>query len=517
MKPIDVLGLYPPHDGTLRSMLASRAAVAADREFIVFLGHPLSYREVCTRAERAAAFYAARGVRAGDRVAVMSQNHPSTLLSFFGLAHLGAIMVPLNPTYRVEEARYVVEHAGVSGVLCSPDALPTLEAACDRLAPFFVTHDRFDLPETKPPPTQGKADATCVLIYTSGTTGFPKGVMHSQRTVLLSGEGFVERMHLQPSDRLLCILPMFHINALFYSFAGALAAGATLILEPKFSASTFWKTVKDTRATEANTLAAVSSILMNRPRHEFVEHALEKIYGAPFTEETHRVFADELGVPRLIEGYGMSEVPGVLNNPFEGPHKPGSMGPPSRHPDHTMVFAEMKVVDESGRELGDNETGELAVRTPLVMQGYYRDPEQTTAAFRDGWFLTGDLGYRDADGYFWFVARKKDIIRKRGENISGAELDRVIGEHPDVVEAAAIPVPSELGEDDILVAVVARTPLKAEAIASWCRDRLAPIKVPRFVVFVDALPKTPTHRVEKYKLKSDRTLRERAVDLTRSS
>jgi len=149
------------------------------------------------------------------------------------------------------------------------------------------------------------------------------------------------------------------------------------------------------------------------------------------------------------------------------------------------------------------------------MQGYYRDPEQTAAAFRDGWFLTGDLGYRDGDGYFWFVARKKDIIRKRGENISGAELDRVIGSHPEVLEAAAIPVPAELGEDEILVAVIVRPggTVTAEEIAAWCRERLASIKVPRFVAFVDALPRTPTHRVEKYKLRADRSLRERAVDL----
>jgi crotonobetaine/carnitine-CoA ligase len=342
--------------------------------------------------------------------------------------------------------------------------------------------------------------------------------MHSQRNVVLAGEGFVERMYLQPSDRLLCILPMFHINALFYSLAGALAAGATLVLVPRFSASTFWKTVAETGATEVNTIAAVSTILMSRPRSEFVPgHRLQKIYGAPFTAEVYRVFREEFGVPTLIEGYGMSEIPGVLNNPFLGPHKIGAMGKPSRHPDHGMAFAEMKVVDDAGRAVPDGTTGELAVRTPIVMQGYYRDPEQTAAAFRDGWFLTGDLGYRDADGYFWFVARKKDIIRKRGENISGAELDRVIGGHPGVLEAAAIPVPSELGEDDILVAVVLRpgASLTAADIAAWCRERLAPIKVPRYVAFVEALPKTPTHRVEKYKLRSDRTLRELAVDLGR--
>jgi crotonobetaine/carnitine-CoA ligase len=149
------------------------------------------------------------------------------------------------------------------------------------------------------------------------------------------------------------------------------------------------------------------------------------------------------------------------------------------------------------------------------MQGYYREPAMTAAAFRDGWFLTGDLARRDAEGYFWFVARKKDIIRKRGENISGAELDRVIGSHPDVMEAAAIPVPSELGEDDILVVVVTRpgARLVARDIADWCRARLAPIKVPRYVAFANALPHTPTHRVAKFKLREDDSLRARATDL----
>jgi crotonobetaine/carnitine-CoA ligase len=371
--------------------------------------------------------------------------------------------------------------------------------------------------------TQGPApndtatpDAACVFIYTSGTTGVPKGVMHGQRALLLAGEGFVQRMYLQPEDRLLCILPMFHINALFYSLAGALAAGATLILLPRFSAHTFWRDVARTHATEANTIAAVSNILMRRPRSEFVPgHSLRKIYGAPFSAETYEVFAREFGVPTLIEGYGMSEIPGALNNPFEGPHKVGSMGKPSLHPDPRVQLAQLKIVDDEGRELPDGQTGELAVRTPLVMLGYYRDAEQTRAAFRDGWFLTGDLAWRDSDGYYWFVARKKDIIRKRGENISGAELDRVVESHPDVLQAAAIPVPDELGEDEILMAVALRAgaTLSAQDVADWCRERLAAIKVPRYVVFVDALAQTPTHRVAKYKLREDVALIARATDL----
>jgi len=161
------------------------------------------------------------------------------------------------------------------------------------------------------------------------------------------------------------------------------------------------------------------------------------------------------------------------------------------------------------------EVGELAVKTPIIMQGYFRDPEQTRAAFRDGWFLTGDLVRRDADGFFFHISRKKDIIRRRGENIAGAELDRVIGAHPAVLEVAAIPVPAELGEDEILAVVLPRPGHRptAEEIAHWCRERLAPMKVPRYVLFVDELPHTPTHKVAKMALRQDPTLKARATDL----
>ncbi len=520
MTPLEVLRRYPAHADTLTSVLETRAAVDPSRPLIVFGDRMYTYRAVQELVCRAAAHYASLGVVAGDRVATMSRSHPATPLTFLALARLGAIMVGINPDYSVEEARFVLHHAAVKGVLRAESLDATVRGALHGLegAPFVLDVDAFEasLPSVEAPPDVGEAGATVVLVYTSGTTGFPKGVMHNQRNVVRAGEGFVERMHLVPDDRMLCVLPMFHINALFYSFAGALAAGATLILESRFSASSFWATVARTGATEANTLAAISSILTRRSRTEFVPgHRLQKIYGAPFTAETHRVFRDEFGVPTLIEGYGMSEVPGVLHNPFLGPHRVGSMGTPSRHPDPEVSLSKVRVVDADGRDVADGVTGELVIQTPLVMQGYYRDPEQTAAAFRDGWFLSGDLVQRDADGYVWFVARQKDILRVRGENVSGAEIDRVASEHPSVLEAAAIPVASELGEDDILLAVVARVgaPNDAYAIAEFIGERLAAIKVPRFIVFVDALPKTATHRVEKYKMRADATLGARAVDV----
>jgi crotonobetaine/carnitine-CoA ligase len=210
----------------------------------------------------------------------------------------------------------------------------------------------------------------------------------------------------------------------------------------------------------------------------------------------------------------MTEIPGVCNNPMDAP-RPHSMGKAAVHPDPSVRFAELRVVDDEGRDAADGEEGELWVRTPILMQGYYKDPDQTDDAMHDGWFETGDLVKRDADGYYYFVARKKDIIRCRGENISGAEIDRVVSDHPAVVQCAAIPVPAELGEDEILVAIIRKPGVEVSAhdIQAWCAARLAPIKVPRYIAFVDSLPQTATHRVAKFKLRGDKGLREGAVDL----
>jgi crotonobetaine/carnitine-CoA ligase len=283
LQPLEVLRLYPPHRGTLDSLLATRAQTAPERKFLWYQGHSVSYAQAVQQVARTAAMLAARGIGPGDRVGVMSANHPSTVYMLLALARLGAVMVGVNPDYGVAEAQYVLGHAGVSGVLCSPQALPTAQQACSQaeLAPWFLVNEAAEAgvatfadaldaaPELHTTPVDDP-QATCIFIYTSGTTGFPKGVMHSQRNLVMAGEGFVERMHLQPHDRMLCVLPMFHINAICYSLGGAMAAGATLILEPRFSASRFWQVVQASGATEVNTIAAASGILLRRPRSEYV-------------------------------------------------------------------------------------------------------------------------------------------------------------------------------------------------------------------------------------------------------
>jgi crotonobetaine/carnitine-CoA ligase len=526
-KPLQILQLYPQHDYTLNGAFASRSQRDASRPFLVHDGRTQSWQAFGDAVRRCACLLLASGVKKGDRVAVMARNCDGHVLMLFALARIGAIMVPVNPEFGVEEAKYVLHHAEVSAVMAASDTLDVARQAAAGLAtpPWFALFDRAvddvpllgDLVARAAPaelPNDIRADDTVLIVYTSGTTGFPKGAMHSQRSFVTGGEAFVQRVYLQDEDRVMVVLPMFHINANFYSLAGTLAAGATLIIVPKFSASTFWHTAADTGATEVNIIEAMGTILQNRPRSEYrPDHKLRAVYGVRGSYAD--TFRNEFGIPVLIGGYGMTEIPGVTCNPVEGVQKWHTMGPIGRHPDPARPWAQCRVVDDAGRDVADDVEGEMWVKTPIVMQGYFRDPQQTAEAFHDGWFKTGDLVKRDADGYYSFVSRKRDIIRRRGENIAGAELDRVIGAHPAVHEAAAVAVPAELGEDDILVGVVLKpgAQASAEEIAQWCRERLAPQKVPRYVLFLDDLPHTPTGKVLKVQFKSDKTLKTRAVDL----
>jgi crotonobetaine/carnitine-CoA ligase len=529
--PLTVLRRYPAHDHTLDGILRSRCAVRGDMPMLLEGERQTTWRDFAMRADALAAGLRQRGIGTGDRVAIAARNGEGHVLLLFALARLGAVMVPLNPEMGVRELRYALSLADVSAVV-------TEAAQLDKLRQSLADHARrpwltlvhpapgHDVPalgelragaEANALPPRPDADLPCVMIFTSGTTGFPKGVLHSQRNLLLVGEANLARMRLQPGDRLLVVLPFFHVNALFYSLGGMLASGCALVLVDRFSASRFWHTVADTETTAVNIIEAMGTILKSRDRAEYrPDHRLRVVYGV--RQNAQAAFRDEFGVQHLLTGFGMTEIPGVTCNPYGEPAKPGSMGVLAQHPDPQQPWAQCRVVDDDGRDLGPDEVGELWVRTPVAMLGYFRDPEQTAAAFQDGWLKTGDMVRRDTDGWFFYASRKKDIIRRRGENIAGAELDMVVGGHPAVYETAAIAVPSELGEDEILVAVVLKpgARLDAAGLAAWCRERLAAYKVPRYVAFVEALPHTPTHKIAKARLREDASLLARAVDLAAS-
>jgi len=525
--PLEVLRLYPLHDGSVCGAFHSRLRSRAGEPFLVYEGVTLSWREFGAAYERLARVLVARGIARGDRVAVMGRNHPVHVMALFALAHIGATMIPINPDFGQRELRHCLQLGDVQGVIAHADLMDTVVEAFTVLdrrpwaLPFggsargegTLEGEWAAAPDGELPRT-GRADDTAVIIFTSGTTSFPKGVMHAQSSVVTVGEAYIARMHLQPADRVMVMLPFFHMNALFYMVGGALAAGACVIVVPRFSASTFWQTAADSRATVVNIIEAIGGMLVARDRAEYrPDHRLRAAYGV--RNRLVDAFRGRFNIPHLLSGFGMTEIPGVTCNAFDGPNKPGSMGVLGTHPDPDRPWAQCRVVGPDGADVPVGEPGELWVKTPIVMQGYFRDPEQTRAAFHDGWLKTGDLVRRDADGFYFHLSRIKDVIRKRGENIAASELEAVVGDHPGVLESAALAVPSELGEDDILMVVLPRPGAEVthRQVAELCRKHLAPIKVPRYVAFVDTMPHTATHKISKALLRADAHLREAMVDL----
>ena len=439
----------------------------------------------------------------------MLPNSAALVLAWFGLARLGAIILPIKTGYTGAEVGYLLGHAEPSVVLAASRYLAAIRSSWSgplvSLEPGAEGKTSWPellaSPAAEFPPVGEEAPA--VLLYTSGSTGTPKGVLQSHRTFVLTGEAFPWWLGLTSQDRLLTPLPLFHINAQAYSTMGAIGAGATLILLDGFSASRFWEQARASGATQINALGAVLTILLKQPRTPAErDHRVRLIYAAPaLPAEPHQAVEERFGV-RLVVGYALSEGTFGTITPLGTPFPLGSMGLPRHHPD-PAIRNDVRILRDDGREAAIGEVGEIVMRGPAVMLGYYRDPEATRDALRDGWLFTGDLAFRDEQGFYTFVDRKKDLIRRRGENVSSVEVEQVILLHPKVLEAAVVPVPSELTDEEVKAYVVPRpgSALTPEEISAWCAWRLAAFKVPGIVEVVAELPRTPTGKVAKHLLR----------------
>ncbi len=499
------------HELTIPRLLQARVETLPDEPFLHFGDDTWSYARFGAEVGRVARGLRRAGVGPGQRVALFLPNSPEFLFVWFALASLRAIAVPINTAFRPPEVAYPLAHAEPSLVVAAEGLRETLEPAMAEAAlrrPVLWVGPRglgFDeAGEGWPDPTAAEPEDVCCFIYTSGTTGRPKAVMQTQRNYVLTGEGFARWLRLRRDDRVMTLLPLFHINAQAYSTMGALAAGASLILLERFSVTRFWEQARRYAATEANLIGSMLLMLWKQPPSPLDRrHEVRVLYGAPTPREICRPFEERFGVT-LMEGFGMSECTFGLIQSLAGPRKPGSMGRPRELPERGITNA-VRLVDGEGRDCPPGTPGELLLRNDVMMAGYYKDPERTAEALRDGWLRTGDIAYQDAEGEFFYVGRKKEIIRRRGENISPAEIETVLHDHPAVEEAAVIGVPSPFGEDDVAACVVLREPgsVTAEELRAWCAERLAPFKVPTQWRFVNALPKTSTQKVQKDALRAE--------------
>jgi carnitine-CoA ligase len=495
------------HVETLPDFFDATRDSAAERPFLIFTqdDSTYTYQQAARLIGQAAAVWHHLGVRHGDRVAVMLDNRPLFVWAWLGLARLGGILVAVNTGYRAEEANYLVVDSGATVALVGTDHLGVVGAATVVDEDEFARLMTAGLPVA--PPVAVEGDDVVSLIYTSGTTGNPKGVMQTHRNYVLTGQGYVDWMRMADGDRIYACLPLFHINSQAYSTMAAIAARGTMVLAPRFSARRFWPDVRRHHVTVFNFIGAMAVILSKKdPEPEDADNDVRIAYGVPALPA--EIVADierRFGL-RVISGFGMSETTFGLLEPLDRPRRPGSMGIPRHHPDPRHRRTEAKIVDEHGAEVPRGTVGELVLRNAAMMTGYHGDPAQTAAALRGGWLHTGDSAYQDVDGFFYFVDRLKDIVRRRGENVSSLEVERAIARHDAIAEAAVIGVPAALSDEELMVFVVPRPGARAIApddVFAWAAATLAPFKVPTYLRVVDALPKTATAKVRKDQLRAE--------------
>jgi crotonobetaine/carnitine-CoA ligase len=495
-----------PFPETIPDLLEWRAARSPPGSWLFFGGDSWTLDDVIDCADRYAVGLAERGVAKGDRVALLLGNRPETLFAWFGANRLGAIAAPYNPGLKRPELAGMLRLTKPRVIVVDREG-SLAEAAIgdleDPARPVLVTPEPLATAGRGAPRAAVRPEDVAVLLATSGTTGAPKAVAQTHRTYALTAEAFPWWLGLTDSDRLLAPLPLYHINAQAYSTMGALGAGAGLALLPKFSASTFWDEARRLGATEFNAVGAMIQILLKtEPRPADRAHLIRLCYAAlALPEAQHRTFEQRFGLAMTV-GYGLSESPfGTVWPRGIAPHY-GTMGRLRQHP-RLAAMNRARVVRDDGTEADDAEAGELLLANAATMHAYWNDPAATAAALEDGWLRTGDLVRRDGEGFFTFVARKKEVIRRRGENVAAAEIENVLLAHPNVREAAAVGVPSELGEDEIVAYVAPQhgAEIDVEALRAWARERLADFKVPSTIFVRDALPRTATERIAKHLLK----------------
>ena len=522
-------------------LLDDSARKFPDRPLTRFFGKQMTYATVKDLSDRLAAAVRGLGIRPGDRVALLLPNFPGYLIAYYGLLKAGAVVVPLNPLYTAHELTFHFNDSGAETVVTIPmfaakvaevakktgvkrviysylaDFLPfpmnlvqkfrerpsVKEAARVGSVEMLNMQDLLRSPAPADfRPVDPDPDEMAILIYSGGTTGVAKGIMLSHFNVVANAHMVKTWGHLNEEERILAVLPLFHGYGMSVCMNAPVLAGMEIILMPKFSARDMAKTIHKHRPTVTAAVPTILVALSNLPdvdKYDFTSLKAVWVGAAPLTEAIKENFEARTG-GRAIEGYGLTEaVTAIMANPYMGKHKVGSIGLP--FPD---VDAKIVSLDGS-RDLPPGEQGEIVLRTPTMMLGYYNRPEETAKTIVDGWLFTGDIGYMDEDGYFYITDRKKDLIIVGGFNVFPREIDELIYKHPKVQEGITVGIPDPYKGERIKVYIVLKEGVTAteEEFKQYFREHLTPYKVPSEIEFRSSLPKSAIGKILRRKLREE--------------
>jgi crotonobetaine/carnitine-CoA ligase len=492
-------------------------------------GYRVTYADALAGAEVVASALYADGAEQGDRVVIMAANSSQFVRTWWGTALGGLVEVPINTNYEGEflrhqlgiaQARFAViddvfaerwvaiaEHARMveklwlvdTGAGVRDKALALLRENGWQAAPWeeLERAERRELPAPKP-------QDLGAIFYTSGTTGPSKGVAMPFSQLYFFAQIVVSLTRLTPDDVYLTTTPLFHGNAQFMAAYPALVAGGRAVVRPKFSASRWIDHVRDSGVTVTNFVGVMMDFAWKQaPRENDRDNVLRAVYAAPTASTIVEQFKERYGIEAFVDAFGLTETCAPIMSPYGVPRPPGAAGLQNKE------WFDIRLVDpETDREVPVGEVGELVVRPVqpwTCSNGYYNMPEKTLEAWRNLWFHTGDALRRDEDGWYYFIDRYKDALRRRGENISSYEVEQAILGHPAVVECAVVGVPAdvEAGEDEVLAVVVTSEPVRPAEILTWCEGRIPAFAIPRFLRVADALPKTPSEKVRKAAIRED--------------
>ncbi|MGH7828219.1 MAG: AMP-binding protein [Candidatus Binatia bacterium] len=503
----------PP--STLTALLRAKVDQHPQSRALIFKDCSWTYAEFAREVNRVANGLVRLGVRKGDKIALVLPNCPEFLFAVFAAAKIGTVFVPLNTAYTAEEAEYVLRHSEASIVLTSADLLPLVDSIRERLIDVRqviatnakgvsralsweeflsgVAYEASDL--------DIDAEDLASITYTSGTTDRPKGVMLSQYAYAFAPRTRAKALGWTDTDRVLVLLPLFHVNALCHMAIAILSVGGTIVLTERFSASRFWDEVREYGVTTSSLMRTIPQILLSLPEKPDDRNNPLRLVIALLAPEMHLGFEERFNLT-AVPSYSLTEdILSVIGPLDKRKRKLGSCGLRVAPDVHVL-----RIVDESGKPLPPGAPGEIVKQSPTVMKGYYKNPEATAKALKDGWLYTGDLGYLDQDGFLFFLDRVKDMVRRGDENISSEEVERVLNSHPRIAEAAVVGVPDPIRGEEVKAYIVLKSPAEAlppEEIWSFCQEHLAPFKVPRYIEYCQELPKTPSSKIQKNILREE--------------
>jgi long-chain acyl-CoA synthetase len=506
--------------------LAEVAKQLPQKKAYVFEGESCTYQELHERISRFASGLASMGISKGDHIALLLGNSPYFIIGLYGALRTGATVIPVNPIYTPDEIGYILTNGDVKAVIGLDLLVPLfqkMEARLPNIEHVIVC----DTPQGKDQPISftGKMksftdilkagvadyqgpqlaeDDTAVILYTSGTTGKPKGAMLTHKNLYSNAQDTANYLKINENDRVIATLPMFHVFCLTVALNAPLMNGGTVLIVPKFSPAKIFQLAREEKATIFAGVPTMYNFLYQYEHGKAEDFQTLRLCisgGASMPVALLKNFEQKFKVI-VSEGYGLSEAsPVTCFNPLDRPRKPGSIG-------CSILHVENKVVNEFGEEVPVGEVGELIVRGPNVMKGYYKMPEETAHALRNGWLYTGDLAKMDEEGYFYIVDRKKDMIIVGGYNVYPREVEEVLYSHPDIVEAAVIGIPDpDFGEAVKCFVVSKNADLTEEQLIEYCREHLAKYKVPSMVEFLDEIPKNTTGKILRRALKEQLTSR----------